>query len=141
MDYHVFRKGFYQKVPPFIIGRGGYDNWLIHHALTQGIPVVDTSEVVTCVHQNHDYSHIGKDMRGFKKSGGAQVNKKLAGGRGQLMNVKDATHILTKNGIVKTPLKSRVKRNIELDVLTPASQVKKKISNNLKKIGIICILF
>ena len=31
IDYFAFPRGQYHDLPPFVIGRPGYDNWLVWH--------------------------------------------------------------------------------------------------------------
>ena len=62
---------FYQKIPAFVIGRPGWDNWLLWFARSLGTPVIDASSVVCAVHQNHDYSYhpdAEKGVWGKRKS-------------------------------------------------------------------------
>jgi len=56
-DYFVFRRPLGLNVPPLLVGRPQWDNWMVSHALGAGIPVIDASLAVTAIHQNHDYSH------------------------------------------------------------------------------------
>ena len=51
-------------IPDFVVGRMGYDNWLVVAALVNKIPVIDATETVTALHQT------GKDgnMAGHKKA-------------------------------------------------------------------------
>ena len=58
IDYFVFPRGLYDYIPPFAIGRGGWDNWLIYRARSLKVPVIDATKAITAIHQNHDYSHI-----------------------------------------------------------------------------------
>ena len=44
------------NVPPFAIGRLKWDNWLVWKARVQGFPIIDVTEAVTIVHQNHEYA-------------------------------------------------------------------------------------
>ena len=57
-DYFVFPKGALDALPPFVVGRPGWDNWMIFRATQLGIPVVNASQCSTVVHQNHDYRHV-----------------------------------------------------------------------------------
>jgi hypothetical protein len=68
IDYFAFRKGLWKDMPPFAIGRGSWDNWLVQSIITSQHPVVDASESVMIVHQNHNFSHVrgGKDAESFK---------------------------------------------------------------------------
>ena len=91
IDYFVFTKGLYDKIPPFVMGNVALDNYLIWMALDKGVPVVDATEVVTAVHQEH--------QRGFVVGGGDfRYNKQLANGR--IADIGDATWRLTENDIV-----------------------------------------
>jgi hypothetical protein len=56
IDYFCFPRGMYTDVPPFAIGRLKWDNWLVWRARTQGYPIVDITEAVSVVHQNHEYN-------------------------------------------------------------------------------------
>ncbi|MFN3742882.1 MAG: hypothetical protein ACK4VW_09475, partial [Anaerolineales bacterium] len=40
-DFFVFPRRCYTEVPPFTIGRAGWDNWMIYQARRQGWPVID----------------------------------------------------------------------------------------------------
>lgn len=45
-------------IPPFVIARGKYDNWLAHETIAKGArPVVDMSEVFFSLHVRH--THFG----------------------------------------------------------------------------------
>jgi len=58
IDYFVFPKGRYADMPAFAIGRYAWDNWILRQSVAQGIPMVEATEFVPVLHQNHDYRHI-----------------------------------------------------------------------------------
>jgi hypothetical protein len=58
IDIFAFRRGQYAEMPPFAIGRTSYDNWLLWKSVSSGIPLVDATDFVKLVHQNHDYGHL-----------------------------------------------------------------------------------
>lgn len=61
---------FAGAMPPFAFGRGKYDNWLTHEAVTAGFrDVVDASEAVTTIHVAHSYAHVAEADKA-KASGG-----------------------------------------------------------------------
>jgi hypothetical protein len=42
-------------VPQFILGRIGYDNWLVDHAVSNAdVAVIDVTATVAAAHINHD---------------------------------------------------------------------------------------
>jgi hypothetical protein len=79
-DYFLFPASCYLNLPAFIIGRAGWDNWMIYHARKKGFPAIDCTRDVTIVHQNHDYSHLPGAKPHYDHPETLQ-NIRLAGGR------------------------------------------------------------
>lgn len=94
IDYFVFSHDLYGEVPPFAVGRAGFDNWLVWKARTLGATVVDATRVVTAIHQNHDYAHVGGREWAYRGPEAIR-NVQLAGGTGRLYRIDDASHVLT----------------------------------------------
>jgi hypothetical protein len=100
IDYFVFPRGLWDEIPSFAIGRTAWDGWLIYRALSQGVPVIDLTDRVTAVHQNHPYAHPqGQD--GIWKGAEAQQNLRLAGGYVHAYTLWDAKYKLVRKGIVR----------------------------------------
>lgn len=99
LDYFVFPRGFYRDIPPFAIGRGGWDNWLVYRARLAKVPVIDATRAITAVHQNHDYSHHPLGEKGVWEGAEAEQNRKLSGGNTHTFGVNHATYILTKRSM------------------------------------------
>jgi hypothetical protein len=59
IDYFVFRKDLWPRIPPFAIGRWCWDNWLLYDAVERGATLIDASREVQAVHQYHGYEHSG----------------------------------------------------------------------------------
>jgi hypothetical protein len=57
IDYFAFSRRLYPSIPPLAIGRFWWDNWLLWKARSLGAKVVEASQAVLVIHQNHDYSH------------------------------------------------------------------------------------
>lgn len=57
IDLFMYRRGQYADMPPFAIGRTSYDNWLLWHTVAVHTPLIDATDFVTLLHQDHDYSH------------------------------------------------------------------------------------
>ena len=100
IDYFVFSRGLFREIPPLVIGRVGWDNWLLWKARSEGAALVDASAVVCAVHQNHDYGYHPEGEKGVWNDAQAQRNYEVAGGPSHLYTMEDATHRLTPSGIV-----------------------------------------
>jgi hypothetical protein len=98
-DYFVFPKGLFISVPPFAIGRPPFDNWLLWKARSLGSCLVDASELVMAIHQNHDYAHHPAGRSGVYEGPEAQHNRKLIGGSHHFFTLEDATYRLTPSGL------------------------------------------
>jgi len=99
IDYFAFNKGLGAGLLPFAIGRTWWDNWLVWHACSIGRPVVDLSESVMAVHQNHDYLHHPKGYKGVWAGEEARRNNELGGGWWRRYTTQDATHCFRADGI------------------------------------------
>ncbi len=99
IDYFVFPKGIWGQIPPFAIGRPAWDNWILYRAHSRNIPVIDLTEAVIVVHQNHDYSHHPQGWRGAMKGEESKQNIELAGEIGHVYSLLDAQYRLTRKGV------------------------------------------
>lgn len=99
IDYFFFRRGLWGTIPPFAVGRTAFDNWLIYRARALKIPVVDATEAVTAIHQNHDYSHAGTGYNWIWRGPEAKLNQALAGHSSKMFTIWDSTHVLTPNAL------------------------------------------
>lgn len=120
MDYFVFPRGMYADMPAFAIGRTTWDNWIAYEARALGFPLIDGTEVITAIHQSHDYSNIKGGHAGVWKGPEAELNLELAGGPGHAFTVEHATWKLTRQGL-KHALTARhfYFRLIAVPVLSP----------------------
>jgi hypothetical protein len=99
IDYFAFPRDLLRgQVPDFAVGRPGYDNWLLWKVRSIGVPVVDATEVVLAIHQNHDYSHHQGGEDTFWHGTEAQENYALLA-KGDFATIENATHQLTSNGL------------------------------------------
>ena len=77
IDYFCFSRDLYfRQMPPFLIGRQGWDPWLTYFARKCRVPVIDASRMVVAVHQNHDYSYL--QLVGSMASSAAEVRYNLS---------------------------------------------------------------
>jgi len=113
LDYFVFPRGLFEDMPPFVVGRVGWDNWMVLHARISRIPVVDATQAITAIHQNHGYGHLPEGELTMRAGVEARHNLELLGGRHRSLNVKDATHTLTPAGIRPAIGAARLLRRLE----------------------------
>jgi hypothetical protein len=103
IDYFVFDAGLFRDLPPFLVGRAGFDNWLIWRSRSLGVPVVDVTADVVAVHQTHDYDHLSGGKEQAYLGDEATRNRELAGGKGHLYSICDASHLLRNGRVVRNP--------------------------------------
>jgi len=99
IDYFAFTKGIYTDIPPLAIGRVWWDHWLIWKAAQQGAAVIDASDAVFAMHQNHDYAYHPEGQTGVWYGEGSQQNFKVAGGYRHLHTLEDASFRMTAQSI------------------------------------------
>jgi hypothetical protein len=99
VDYFLFTKGLYTDIPALAVGRRWWDNWAVWKANASGAAVVDASEVVMAIHQNHDYGHLPGGRYAVFDGEEALRNLELAGGWSHLHTMEDAKWRLTAKGI------------------------------------------
>ena len=88
MDYFVFPHGLFGEVPRFAIGRGWWDHWLAAEALRRGAMLIDASQTVLAVHQDHGFLATEESLRNLALFGQstesvsfALATHHIAGGR------------------------------------------------------------
>jgi hypothetical protein len=100
IDYFVFTARLFDPLPPFVVGRARFDNWLVWRARERGV-VVDATRAVVSVHQRHDYAHVPGGFEEAHFGGEARRNEELAGGGGRIYTIFDASHRLQPGGTVR----------------------------------------
>lgn len=90
-DYFVFPRQLYQGIPPFAVGRAGWDNWMIYYGRREHIAVIDATEAIKVIHQNHDFSHFA-DGKIHRLQPESTENLKLAGGRFAMFTIHDSNY-------------------------------------------------
>jgi hypothetical protein len=101
MDYFGFPRGLWTTIPDdLVVGRAGWDSWPICEARLQKATVIDATQMVTAVHQKHDYSHHPGGVDEVYGGVEATRNYHALGGRRNMLTTFDATHVLTERGLV-----------------------------------------
>ena len=124
IDYFLFSRGLYgTEMPAFVIGTVRWDNWLVWKALDLNLPVVDASEAVLAVHQNHDYSYNPEGKKGVWEGVESQRNLALAGGTGRMRTIWHATRRLTASGRIRGTWLRRVRFEIQRTIVNLPAKV------------------
>jgi hypothetical protein len=116
VDFFLFPRGLYSDMPALVIGRNWWDHWLVWKARESGAAIVNVSDVVTTIHQNHDYGYHPQGITGVWQDQEALCNIRLAGGQRHLCTIEDAEYRLTPAGVCPlhfywlAPAKRRVRR-------------------------------
>ena len=114
-DFFLFPLSSYLDIPNFVIGRAGWDNWMIYKARKEGWAVIDCTPSIMIVHQNHDYAHL-PDGKPHYEHPETNENIRLAGGQANIRyTILDSTHQLA-NGKLSRPkmISLRFTRKLEL---------------------------
>jgi len=107
MDCFIFPRDMFTALPPFAIGRAGWDSWLVYAARSRRLPVIDATGAMTIIHQNHDYSHHRLGKVGVHRGPEAERNLDLGGGWEHVFTLDNADWIMDGNGLRKAPLLGR----------------------------------
>lgn len=67
IDYFIFPINLFKKIPPFNLGRGEWDNWLVFDAIKKNTLVIDITKSTIVIHQSHSYKHhpLGNEVAGY----------------------------------------------------------------------------
>ncbi len=114
-DYFIFPREAFPHFPKFAIGRAGWDNWTIYHARKEGWLVIDATEAITVIHQQHDYSHLpgGKIHYTLPES---DENLRIAGGKRHIFTLFDTNFRLDRKGQIRNAPLNPVKIKRELEI-------------------------
>jgi hypothetical protein len=114
-DFFLFPRSCYTDIPDFAIGRAGWDNWMIYKARQENWPVIDATQSIMVIHQNHDYAHL-PDSKPHYTLPETNENIRLAGGDAAIRyTILDSTDCLVEGKLVR-PKRSNLRfmRGLEL---------------------------
>lgn len=98
LDYFIFPRNLV-NMPAFAVGRPGWDSWLIYDMRSRKIPVINATEVITVIHQNHDFSHSKFGQKDRVGGPEHRKNYEVAGGLTHMLTLRDADWMLGENGL------------------------------------------
>lgn len=102
-DYFLVPRHLLHDMPEFTIGRSGWDNWTIYHAVESGWAVVDVTHSAMIVHQNHDYSHLPGNKPPYDLPE-TKKNIQIAGGVKTMYTILEANRVLIDGDLKPAPM-------------------------------------
>jgi hypothetical protein len=119
-DYFLFPRDCFTEIPEFAIGRAGWDNWMIYHAIHTGLLAVDATPSIRAIHQNHDYRHLAGGQPHYDLAE-SDDNRRLAGGKSHMYILLDVEQQLADGRVRPAPLTfERLVRRLERRLYPPA---------------------
>jgi hypothetical protein len=97
-DYFIFPRELFADMPPFAIGRAGWDNWMIFQASEFEWPVIDATHDLMIIHQDHDYSHLPGGVPHYDLEE-TRINAEVGGGMHHMYMTLDASHELVQGRV------------------------------------------
>ncbi len=97
IDLFFYNKRLFKKIPNFAVGRTIWDNWLMYYARSKKIPIIDITNALTLIHQDHSYKKFVSSSKHFRKGEEGRLNLKAAGGYYYCLTAKDADYKMDKN--------------------------------------------
>lgn len=100
IDFFLFNRGLFDKIPPLVVGYMGWDNWLLWKARENGASIIDGSLQAELFHPIHGYSSDGTGL--IERSQGYQAvkNRQLTAGKRADLN-SATTHVLIGDQIAR----------------------------------------
>jgi len=137
-DYFLIPRGLLADMPDFTIGRSGWDNWTIFHAVKSGWQVVDVTRSTMIVHQSHDYSHLPGNKPPYDLPE-TKKNIIIAGGLKTMYTILEANKILVDGKLKPAPMSvPRMLHRLELmitndDLHGPRKSIVRWLKKNRRK--------
>ena len=114
-DYFVYPRDIFTSIPPFAIGRSGWDNWMFYEARVKGWKLINCSKAINIIHQDHDYAHLPNGLPHYRQPESAE-NVKAAGGKRTIFTQLDCDHELDENGDLRRVSMNKKKLLREMEI-------------------------
>lgn len=75
IDYFGHRRGAFDPLPDLYCGTWYWDNFMIWRAQQLGYPVIDATDAVLAIHQDHDYRHYEGGLGGIAAGPESAANR------------------------------------------------------------------
>ena len=140
-DFFAFPRGQYKPgdIPPLLVGRGGWDLWMIYYGRKQQFKVIDLSPTVTVIHQDHDYTHRKEIFLSYLQDAEAQKNlQHIPSGETFIYTLHACNYHFRNNELQRNYARGNLRKFLTYELnLRRDRFVFKKIRNLAKKIHLI----
>lgn len=110
-DFFVlpFSSKIFNNMPELVVGRKGWDNWIMFQARNLSLPLIDGTEGIRTIHRIHGYSHI-KDAQNnvINPWDGKESRKQIESFGDHQTGLDSATHYVNKSKEI-LPVKKNVR--------------------------------
>lgn len=96
VDLFIFSRDLFNNIPPLVIGRMQWDNWLLWKATDDAATIIDATADITILHPIHGYANHTDGWQQVTQGEEAQSNRKYC--QGQLLDLAQASTDLLVNG-------------------------------------------
>ena len=105
LDYVIYSRSITPPVlPPFPMNSFGWDPWFLYAHRRRGIPIVDVTQTIDIVHQNHQLPEEARQrLKAWGKDPQAMAELRAAGGFSSMMTLREADYVLTREGLQRPP--------------------------------------
>jgi hypothetical protein len=131
-DYFIFPINTLGKFEDFLVGRPGWDNWMLYHARINKIPVIDATRMIVDIHQNHGYEHVPYQGNKSWEGPEAEYNRSLFAKEARF-TLDDSTHAFDKKSQLTKALEYNflMQRIKHYSVVHQTSNFVKRIINKI----------
>jgi hypothetical protein len=127
-DYFIYPRSCFEQIPDFAIGRSGWDNWMLYEARQRHWPLIDCSDAIDIVHQDHDYQHLPNGQSHYRLPE-SKTNVELAGGKRCIFTLRDCNRRLTREGKIERQPFSFGRLSRELEIFPSVTLHSKALDN------------
>ena len=97
-DYFAYPRDVDWQMPPFTVGRVGWDNWTLGRARQLSLDVIDATRVVDAIHQDHAY--LPAQLPEASLDGTLEAGANLGLLDGRFATLYHARHVLTRRWLL-----------------------------------------
>ncbi|MBH10199.1 MAG: hypothetical protein CMG74_07590 [Candidatus Marinimicrobia bacterium] len=133
IDYFIFKKYTFKNILELAVGRLAWDNWLLWKTRRMRLPLIDVSNELFVIHQNHGYNHMGfKGRKDMLIDHEVLSNRSLV--KNQTLNLLDANWVMEDTKIKKKLSMDFKDRNLDsLQKIYPEFKIIIKIYKKIKR--------